>query len=389
MSAVLGTAPSVLRELNRQRVAAAVRELDTASRAELERVTGLSRGTVASIVAELQRDGILRPAGESNGRRRVQGRPPTRLTLGTPAGLAVAVDVGHAHVRVVVGDAVGTVVDERVSALSPGLTPADTLAVAGTLAAEVMRARQLTPPDIRGATLGLPTSLDTAGRPVSRFRGLDPVRCAGLTGLTTRIFVMNDADLGALGEVAFGAARGLRDFIYVKMSHGLGAGLFLGGRLYRGSAGLAGNIGHVRTRDDGDVCICGNRGCLETLVSVRSLLAALQPAHPEQVLALTDLFRLVADGDPGAQRLVQDAGRAVGRTLADVINVLNPAAIVVGGSLSGLGDPVLTGVRESIWRYSRPAAVAGLQVLQAGCGERAETLGGLALAHGVVETPST
>lgn len=194
---------------------------------------------------------------------------------------------------------------------------------------------------------------------------------------------MNDADLGALGEAAFGAARGLTDFIFVKMSDGLGAGLVLGGRLHRGSRGIAGNIGHVRVRDDGNVCICGNRGCLETLVSAQSLVAALQPAHPEQELTLADLFRFVAAGDPGAERLVEDAGRAVGRTLADVINVLNPAAIVVGGRLSGLGEPLLAGLRESIWRYSRPAAVAGLSVLQAQSGERAEVLGGLALAHGV------
>ena len=149
------------------------------------------------------------------------------------------------------------------------------------------------------------------------------------------------------------------------------------------SRGIAGNIGHVRVRDDGNVCICGNRGCLETLVSARGLVAALQPAHPEQELTIADLFRFVTAGDPGAERLVEDAGRAVGRTLADVVNVLNPAAIVVGGRLSGLGELLLAGMRESIWRYSRPAAVAGLSVLRAERGERAEVLGGLALAHGV------
>jgi predicted NBD/HSP70 family sugar kinase len=387
---VSGKAASTLRELNRQRIVAAVRSMNTASRADLERATGLSRGTVAVIVDQLRRDGVLRPAGELDGRRRVHGRPPMLVALAAPAGFAVAVDVGHTHVRVAVGDAQGTVVEERVAALGHGLKGTDALAAAAALVAEVSQAQQLTERGVSGATLGLATALDAAGRPVApRFRGLDVARCSGLAGLAARVSVMNDADLGALGEAAFGAGRGVRDFIFVKMSHGLGAGLVLGGRLYRGSAGLAGNLGHVRVRDDGDVCACGNRGCLQTLVSVRSLVAALQPAHPDQELALADLLRLVSDGDPGAQRLVQDAGRAVGRTLADLVNVLNPAAIVVGGSLGGLGEPVLAGLRESIWRYSGPAAVAALEVLPAQCSERAQVLGGLALAHGVVEVAST
>lgn len=390
MTLALGTSASALRELNRQRVVAAVRELARASRPDLERVTGLSRGTVASIVTELTHDGILRWIDEPASRTGAQGRPPALITLAAPAGLAVAVDVGHAHVRVAVGDAEGALVEERFSELRPGILGPEMLAVAARLVAEVTAAQKLTPQDVRGATLGLPTPLDTAGTPVTRrFRGLDLAQSAGLAGLTSRVFVMNDADLGALGEAAFGAARGVSDFIFVKMSLGLGAGLMLGGRLYRGSGGLAGNLGHVRVRDDGDVCRCGNRGCLETLVSVRSLIAALQPAHPDRELTLPDLFDLVAGGDPGAHRLVQDAGRAVGRALAAIINVLNPAAIVVGGSLSALGEPLLTGLRESIWRYGQPAAVADLSVQKAECGERAEVLGGVALALGVVETTAS
>ncbi len=375
---------SPLRQLNRQRILAAVRELDAVSRADLERVTGLSRGTVASIVDDLRREGALRLTYGPGARAGTQGRPPTLLALAAPAGLAVTVDIGHGHVRVAVGDATGELVEERYREVRERTPPQKILEVAAALVADVTRAQHLATRGVRGATIGLAALLDAAGRPAGkRFVGLDVAAGTGLSGLTSRIFVLNDADLGALGEMAFGAARELRDFVFVKMSHGVGAGLVLGGRLYRGSGGLAGNIGHVRVREDGDVCICGNRGCLETLVAARSLIAALQPAHPTRRLGLGDLARLVNEGDPGAERLLNDAGRAVGRTLADIVNVLNPRAIVVGGSLGAFGEPLLSGIRDSVWRYSQPIAAAGLTVLQGGLGERAEVLGGIAVALGV------
>jgi predicted NBD/HSP70 family sugar kinase len=386
MSGPLDSRPDTLREFNRHKVIAALRRLDAASRADLSRVTGLSRGTVASIVADLQREGVLRAGGRRDVPTSGPGRPPALLALAPPAGLAVGVDVGHSHVRVVVGDAEGAVVEERSADLSAGMAPGDMLAAAADLVEEIKTAQNLTARDVMAATLGLPTPMDLDGQPVTpRFRGLDLAECTGLAQLTTRIDVMNDADLGALGEAAFGAARGIDDFVFVKMSHGLGAGLVLGGRLYRGSDGLAGNIGHVRVREDGNVCICGNRGCIETLVSADSLVAALQPAHPEGDLSVADLFRLVRDGDIGARRLVSDAGGIVGRTLGEIINVLNPSAIVVGGSLSALGEPLLLGIQASVSRYSQPAASARLNVVRAECGERAEVLGALAVALGLVD----
>lgn len=385
MSSTLEGRPDTLREFNRHKVIAAVRELDAASRADLSRATGLSRGTIASIVADLQREGILRSGERRDAPPIARGRPAALLTLAPPAGLAFSVDMGHSHVRVVLGDADGVIVDERFAGLGADAPPRALLAAAADLVAEIRSAQDLTTRDLVGATLGVPTPTDLDGQPAApRFGGIDLAESTGLAQFTSRVFVLNDADLGALGEAAFGAARGIDDFVFVKMSHGLGAGLVLGGRLYRGSDGLAGNLGHVRVREEGDVCICGNRGCLETLVSANSLVAALQPAHPDRRLGVADLFQLVRDGDIGARRLVGDAGATVGRVLAEMTNVLNPRAIVVGGSLSALGEPLLQGIHAAISRYSQPAAVARLVVVPAGCGERAEALGGLAVAHRLV-----
>lgn len=380
-------AADTLRDLNRHRIVAALGDLGTASRADLARATGLSRGTVAGIVAELQGEGLVLSADPRDLASAGPGRPPTMLRLAPPVGSALAVDIGHSHVRVAFGDAEGVVVEERFSDVPIGQPPHRLLATASQLVAEVVDAQDLSTRRVVGAAVGLPAPLDLAGHPLTRrFAGIEIAEATGLARVTDRVSVLNDADLGAIGEAAYGAGRGLNDFIFVKMSHGLGAGLVLGGRLYRGAAGLAGNLGHVRVREDGDVCICGNRGCLETLVSAPRLVAALQSAHPHRELDVADLLRLVDEGDLGARVLVNDAGAAVGRTLAEIVNVLNPAAIIVGGSLGAVGEPLLQGIQSSIARYSQAIAVATMRVVPAECGPRAAVLGGLAVALGVFDS---
>jgi predicted NBD/HSP70 family sugar kinase len=162
------------------------------------------------------------------------------------------------------------------------------------------------------------------------------------------------------------------------ISSGIGAGLVLGGRLYHGASGTAGELGHIQIRADGAVCRCGSRGCLETVAATGPLLSLLRPTHGAD-LTLHGLLELVANGDLPARRVVNDAGRAVGRAVADLCNYLNPAAIVVGGDLSPAGDPLLDGVREEIDRYALRGAAQAVEVRAGVLGERAEVLGALAV----------
>jgi predicted NBD/HSP70 family sugar kinase len=240
-----------------------------------------------------------------------------------------------------------------------------------------------------GAGMGLPGPIDsrtgTVGSSVI-LPGWVGVKAAHELArrLNLHVEVDNDANLGALAEAAFGAGRALSDIVYVKVSSGIGAGLLLAGQLYHGSSGLAGELGHVQVRPEGAVCRCGNRGCLETVAAAGPLLALLRPAHGEQ-LTLRDMLELVAAGDPGAMRVVNDAGRAIGRALADLCNHLNPSAIIVGGDVSAAGAPLLDGIRESVDRYAQPGAAHVVEVRAGVLGERAEVLGALALVIGDTE----
>jgi predicted NBD/HSP70 family sugar kinase len=192
----------------------------------------------------------------------------------------------------------------------------------------------------------------------------------------------NDANVGALGEKVFGAARGVDEMIYIRLSAGIGAGLIVGGRPYQGALGFAGEIGHVLADEDGLICRCGNRGCLETVASPVAVAALLERSMGRPV-SVQHLIELVAEGDRGARRAVADAGEAVGRALAMLVNVLNPELIVVGGDLASAGAVLLDPIRDAIERHAVGPASASLRVTTGTLGDRAEVLGaaGLILAQ--------
>jgi predicted NBD/HSP70 family sugar kinase len=236
---------------------------------------------------------------------------------------------------------------------------------------------------VLGVGMGLPGPVDAATGAIGSsvimpsWAGLAPAaEFERLVGVP--VVLDNDANLGALAEATFGAGRGLGDLVYVKASAGIGAGLILGGRLYRGSTGIAGEIGHVQIRADGAVCRCGSRGCLETIVSTPRLVEQLQPALTER-LTVASMLERAGRGDAAASRVVADAGRTIGRVLADLCNHLNPAAIIVGGELSTAGNLLLDRIREAVDRHAQPGAAGGVRIVAGALGERAQVLGALAL----------
>ncbi len=381
------TRPATPRDTNRLRILDTLRREGRASRGELARMTGLSRSTVAGLVAELTRQGLVVDGGEPEevgAALAGPGRPPVLLCLGAAAGTAVGIDFGHGHVRVAVADLSSKVLAERAVDLDVDHEAAHALDVGAELVTQVLAEARVERGTILGAGVGVPAPIDRATgtlRSSSIIPGWAGLHLAGELGsrLGMPVAIENDANLGALAEVSFGAGRGLEDVVYVRCERGIGAGLFLGGALYRGSSGLAGELGHVQVRAEGAVCRCGNRGCLETVAATGALLAALEPAHGHDI-GVPRLRELVEAGDPGAARVVNDAGRAVGRVLADLVNHLNPAAIIVGGALVGLAaEPLLQGIRDTVDRYAQPGTAEAVDVRPGVLGERAEVLGALAL----------
>jgi glucokinase-like ROK family protein len=360
----------------------ALRREGSASRADLMRITGLSRTTITSLLATLLERGMVIES-EVEAQRQGRGRPPALLRLAPKAGAVLGVDFGHRHLRVAVADLSSTVLAERRADVDVDTAAELALDLATRMVSEVLEEAGLTIDRVVAAGMGLPGPIDRrTGRVRSSvilpaWSGLDAAEQLARR-LGVPVDVDNDANLGALAEFTFGAARGLDDVIYVKVSSGIGAGIILGGRLHRGVTGNAGEIGHVEVRADGVVCRCGNRGCLETVASGSALLGVLRPVHGD-ALTLAGMLELAAAGDPGTLRVINDAGRAIGHALGDLCNSLNPGAIVVGGDLSAAGAPLLDGIREAVDRHAQPGAAEAVTVMRSVLGERAEVLGALTL----------
>jgi predicted NBD/HSP70 family sugar kinase len=311
------------------------------------------------------------------------------LSLDPGAGAVVGIQLDHEYVRVAIADLSLTLLAEGIVERDVDHDAQATLEAAAGLVTSLLTEANVERGLLTGVGVALsgPTDRHT-GQLVSTtilpsWIGVDAASWLS-DRLGVPVEVQNDANLGALAESVLGAGRGCSEMAYVMLSSGVGGGLILGGQLYRGARGTAGELGHVTVDDSGQLCRCGNRGCLETIVGAAALTELLRRSHGDDI-TIERMIALAADGDPGCRRVIADAGHTVGRVAAALCNELNPERFVVGGELALAGDLLLDPMRESIRRYAIPEAVEDLTVVAGALGDRAELMGALALMVGQSE----
>ncbi|HEY7629112.1 MAG TPA: ROK family transcriptional regulator [Thermoleophilaceae bacterium] len=374
MSSYSGS-PADLGRANRQRVVSVLQERGPLSQADLARASGLSPATISAIVRELEADGRIE-------RESVRRGAPLRL-MPLP-GFVLGFDYGHRHLRVAVADRSGRVLGEASKRL-----PLDHKASTGVKQGVTMAKKLLADaggglPDVVAAGMGLPAPVLGESHLVgssSILPGWVGVHADEelAEALGHPVAVDNDANLGALAEMTWGAGRGVRDLVYLKLATGIGAGIVVGGEIVRGAAGTAGEIGHTTMDEHGDVCRCGNRGCLETVAGADTVLRMLEPVHGPD-FTLHDAIDAALAGDAGCRRVIADAGRHIGIALANLVNLLSPELIVVGGELAGAGDILLNPIRDAVARYAIETAASATTLVPTELGDDAEVLGAIALA---------
>ncbi len=212
--------------------------------------------------------------------------------------------------------------------------------------------------------------------------------------LGKKTFLINDADAAALGEFYFGAARGVRNFVYVTVSTGIGGGIVIDGKIYAGAIGTAGEVGHMTIDDKGPICNCGNRGCWETLASgtalTREARKRIEKGERTSILeyagAGTDkvtpqvIHSAAQQGDSLAKKLIARTGYYVGVGLANLINIFNPELIVIGGGLSSIGDMLLQPAFRTAGQRAFREAFQAVRFASAGLGPNSTVLGAAAFA---------
>ncbi|MFG2485065.1 MULTISPECIES: ROK family transcriptional regulator [Streptomyces] len=369
---------SSLHRANLERVVRAVRLAGSLTQAEIARATGLSAATVSNIVRELKDSGTVEVTDTSAGGRRARS-----VSLSGDAGIVIGVDFGHTHLRVAVGNLAHQVLAEQSEPLDVDASWADGFDRAEALVGRLIADIGVGLEKVIGVGLGVPGPIDVESGTLGStailpgWAGINP-RQELSQRLGVPVYVDNDANLGALGELVWGSGRGVKDLAYIKVASGVGAGLVINGQIYRGPGGTAGEIGHITLDESGPVCRCGNRGCLETFTAARYVLPLLQGTHGPE-LTMERVVELAREGDPGCRRVITDVGRHIGSGVASLCNLLNPSRVVLGGSLAEAGELVLAPIRESVGRYAIPSAARQLSVLTGNLGGRAEVLGALAL----------
>ncbi len=370
-----GSATS-LRLANQRRVLSALlaNGAKTLTQSDLTRETGLASGTVSSIVRELAAKDILSTVPGS-------GRRGTTVRLGRGAGLAAGIDFGHGHLAVVLGEMSGEVIGEAGERIDADLTHEAGLQLAGELLDRLLEANGADRSDVRTIGMGLPAPItphvDLSSAILPAWVGVNASEAA-TKALGRPVHVENDANLGALAEHRRGLGRGHDNIVFVKVSSGVGAGLIIHGEVFRGTDGTAGEIGHLTLDDQGPLCRCGSRGCLETYAATGAALTMMAEQLPGATI--DDIIEAAKAGNVSALRVFEDAGMHLAWGLAAVTNLVNPGVILVGGDMSHAGDLILDSARLGMRRHVLSGSAAATPVLVASLGDRASAIGALQLA---------
>lgn len=368
---------SALRQLNQQRIIETLMS-GPSTQAELARQTGLSTATVSNIVKIMLDAGLASTEPITS-----SGRRALNVRLNSNGAVAVGIDFGRRHLRVVLASLSYHVIAEESVTLPLGHQAEEGIQAAVALLEKLLEDSGISRSSIVGAGAGIPGPIDRRTGTVAQGAILPEwVGINILQHLEQRlkipVFVDNDANLGAWSEVTWGPHTGVSNLMFLKIGSGIGAGLILNGAPYYGHVGITGEIGHATIHEQGLVCRCGNRGCLETIASTTTMIELLSRGE-DRPLTPADIVRKALGRDSATLRVLDDAGLAVGRALGNVANLINPEVIVVGGPLAGLGDLFLDPIRRGLIRHAVPVIGETTALTMSSLGDRAEALGAAAL----------
>lgn len=368
------------------------------SRADISRYFGLSRSTVSVIVSSLMETGLIEKlgVGHSNG-----GRRPIILGFNDSAYGLIGVDMGAAHIAVVITNLRGEVQAWRHQNFDVRAEPQGAIELAQALIRECLEESGAPLGQMVGLGLGVPSPVHdmNPGRLspqiLPRWAGIDIVKkFQDVFGLP--VLMENDANLGALAERWWGAGQDGADLAYIKVGTGIGSGHIIHGKIYRGSKGFSGEIGHTTIEPSVSRFNYGMRGSLTSLVGTEALLeraSALRVRFPESTIAdpptVTSLVESCHNGDPLSIALIEEAGLYIGYAVANMLNLLNPATVVVGGAITKVGDPLLHPLRQTVRERTLWGSIGDCRIVTSALNEQAIAVGAATLVlERALEQPS-
>lgn len=341
----------LIRAINRSLILNVIKGIGPVGRADVARKTGLSPATVTGITAELISEGIIleQTIGDSSG-----GRPPILLALNPHGGCVIGIKLMENKVIGALTDLEATVL-ENIEIPLTGKDPETAVNVICKMVADLVEGKKLPTGKLLGVGIGLAGVVQHREGIVrySPFFGWKDLSLGDQISacLHVPVFIDNDVNTLTVAENLFGVGQGAKDFLTVTIGRGIGLGIMLNNRVYRGAIGGAGEWGHIVIDPAGPECSCGKRGCFEAYVSEPALIANGQEIFGDRIEVLDDLIRLANEGELSAKQIFSSAGERIGIQIANLINILSPGLIIVGGEGARIGDLLFKPMRESIEQY--------------------------------------
>jgi glucokinase-like ROK family protein len=358
------------------------------SRSDLADEMGLTRAAVSLIVNDLLKSQVVQ---EAESRSAPNGRPPIVLEVNPSRGLVGAIDMGAAHLSIAVADFTARIHQESEFPFDIKNGPEVCIEQADQYLRKMLSELGLTISDMSAVGVGVPGPvIKEAGMVIAPpiMPGWDhfPIRKTLEEKWGCPVTLNNDAELGALGEWAYGAGRGEKNIAYIKVGSGIGAGLVLNQQIYGGTTGAAGEIGHLTIDENGPLCNCGNHGCLEAFAGghaiarqgqalAKSGKRTLLSNIPTEKITAFEVAEAARRGDLYAQEILRRAGTAIGIAIAGLINLFNPSVVIIGGGVAQVGDILTTPIRQAVRERAMHASEQSVRITTGMLGRRSLLIG--------------
>lgn len=383
-----------VRRMNRSIILEVFRTRKTLSRANLAINTGLNPSTVSSIIGELIQENLIR---ETDLIQSGTGRPGRLLELNPEGGCALGIEVNVDYIEFLITDFAANVLWRKHQVSTPEVGQEAIMAAVSHLAEEASAFIQTRKSHLMGVGVGMPGLVDVSSGVLRFAPNLHwedvPVREILARHFNCPIYVENEANVAALGEYYFGAVRNVKNFIYLSAGIGLGSGIVIGGKIFRGMSGYAGEAGHMTMDVNGEICGCGKRGCWETFVGPRAVeqrvqrSLALGAESTLQDMARGDLKNIVFDdilqaaksGDRTAMDALAKVAFYLGIGIANLVNLFDVEVIVLGGILNNASSFMLKDIERVVFENTLAPGREHLRVIPSAHGSDACVMGAIAL----------
>jgi len=383
----------LIRAINRSTILNVIKTHAAIPRAEIARLTGLSPATVSAISAELIQDNLVfeKETGDSSG-----GRRPIMLAINPHGGCVVGIKLMEDHALGALTDLEATPLGKQSYTLTDTSPPAVARALS-ELVSELLSNSENPTANLMGVGVGLAGIVDSAQGLVrqSPFFGWTdvPLRELIQDRVNVPVYLDNDVNTLAFAEKWFGAGRGIDNFLVVTFGRGIGLGIVVNGQFLHGARGSAGEFGHTVIQPGGELCACGKRGCLEMYASEPAMLRESAQAFQQGRLSSLpntpeEMVLLAEEGEIAAQEIFAQAGRLLGQSIANLINIFNPERILINGEGVRAGTWLFEPMQAAIDEHTMPSLRQDVSILVEPLGDDAWARGAASLVlHELFESP--